>query len=341
MSPCRILFALILSSFVTTSAEAVICRGTIVGLAQPHQSGLALRMGDVFHAHFNGQPTPDPVHFLGASRELNGNIGGYFFFDPAQMEIHYIPKVEMELTLASAPVDPGKVEPIVRSINQEGGTCAAYAIFNNIHQLLALGSIGNGLVVRRFESEAARNKTYVWIDQKYYGDGDHRGAENEVAAELGYEISRLDSSSPQALAASIRHSSGMGWPMLLYFSVDAKMSQTPYTIFHHGTKETASRRLWLPRRDYVRKGGHQINVFRSFVDLEGREWLVVVDSNWQAPRLWPIQELNYVDVADIGGWTLWQRGPNPTQLPPPLDTPFITGEGVDEGGVDPSYPVNF
>lgn len=328
-------FAVLGFVFISFSSFASqICTGTLRGLAS--EDAYALKIGDVFEAEFQGGAS-EAVHFLGASRLLDGQIGGFLFFNPHNLEIHHVPVTKMSIFDSdNKPVLLDKLEPVVRSINQQGGTCAAYGIFNCMHQLYASGHLGNGTIVNRMATEAERQRLSVRITMEYYGDNTHVGAESEVAKELGYVVSNLDSSSGNNLAKSIRRSSELGWPMLVRFDVGKKMSQTPYTITNHENDIVSSRRLWTPSDGRGSAGGHQIVFLRTFTDLQGNEWIVVIDSNWQGPRLWSIQELAKVRSAGIRGWTVWQKEPTPSPLPLPPISSFN-----DQGVSVLSYPEEF
>jgi hypothetical protein len=281
------------------------------------------------------------MNFLGISRRIDGSTGGLFFFDPAQNRIHYIPQslVVVNETGTARTLGVSELEPVVRSINQEGGTCASYAMFNCFHQLYASNRLGNGMMVHHMENEASRQRFYTKNIMRYYGSASHVGAESDVAKALGYVTKSFKTSSPKALAESLSQASAGGWPSLLRFDVGKEMAQTSYEIFNHETQEVASRKLWLPTRDGRSSGGHQIMALRLFIEASPAKtpWLVVVDSNWQAPRLWRVSELNQLQRARIAGWTLSQPNPNPSVLPAKPSTPFLHDPVVP----DLSEPTDF
>ena len=278
---------------------------------------------------------------LGRCVSLDHRDVGAFFFDATAMRIHYFPAEAIEIiSQADESVIPlTKLAPVIRSVNQEGGTCAAYAIYNGTRQLFAQGFLGNGMIANHMADEVSRGRYLVRVAMDYYGDDSHLGTESNIAKELGFEVSSLSVNSPIVLAELIRESSSRGWPMLIRFDVGKPMSETPYTVFDHANQVESTRRLWLPRPPHGNSsGGHQIMVLKTFVDPTGQEWMLVVDSNWQAPRLWKIQELNSVSSANIRGWTLWQKGPNPGELPPPPNTPFLWDKDDLAGSGSQSKP---
>ncbi|PIR23918.1 MAG: hypothetical protein COV44_00465 [Deltaproteobacteria bacterium CG11_big_fil_rev_8_21_14_0_20_45_16] len=323
--------------FLASHASASdICTGTLANIVP--ENPYALEIGEVFEVQFPGSNGKQNVHFLGASRLLDGTVGGYIFFDPRKLEIHHFPLGQMEiLGPDSKPIADKDLESIVRSIDQEGGTCAAYAIFNCMHQLYASNQLGNGTIVHHMDTERNRQRFYVRIHNEYYGDDTHIGAEDEIGKELGFVISRLDSSSIINFADDVRRSSSLGWPMIIGFNVGRRMSETPYTILDHETGQISDRRLWVPQDGSGSSGGHEIVFLRTFKDLEGSEWIVVVDSNWQGPRLWSIKELNHLHTGRLQGWTVWQNKPTPHPLPPAPIAPF----GNEDLGPDLRYPLEF
>jgi len=336
----RFLIALIFGCFQLAadySWASQICTGMLATIVP--ENPYALEIGDVFEVQFPGSKDTRQVHFLGASRLLDGTVGGYIFFDPRKREIHHYPLRQMEfLGPDSKPIADDDLESIVRSIDQEGGTCAAYAIFNCMHQLYVSSQLGNGTIVHHMSNEANRQRFYVRIHTEYYGDDTHIGAEDEIAKGLGYAIVSLDSSNISKFTEAVRHSSSLGWPMIISFEVGRRMSETPYKILDHQTGQTADRRLWVPQDGSGSSGGHQILFLRTFKDLTGNEWIVVVDSNWQGPRLWSIKELNHMHTGNVQGWTVWQDKPTPNPLPPAPITPFDNNEDL---GPPLRYPSEF
>lgn len=292
-----------------------------------------LEIGQVLEIEIikNGRAERQIVSFLGKARHIDGSISGAFFFNAEKMRIEFIGIEHIQFFERTNLIDLDEVAPIVRSINQQGGTCAAYAIFNCFRQLYEDGYLGNGMLAHHLGDEASRNRFFVRINSDYYSDGNHRGVEDDVARELGFEIQRLDTRNAQSLADHLRRLSSNPWPVLLYFDVNSSMSETPYIIYNHMTDSVADKRLWQPRPSgNSSPGGHQILVIKTFVDTKGKEWLLVVDSNWQAPRLWDIQALRHIHAARIGGWSLWQNGSNPEELPPPPPAHFSAGEPLQD-----------
>jgi hypothetical protein len=234
------------------------------------------------------------------------------------MKIHYMSEDQIHMMEASESwiISASQTRSLIRSVNQEGGTCAAYAIFNGLHHLYSRNCMGReGALHVRMIDEPARNRLYVRIDNRYYKDPWHVGTETEVAKELGFRIAELETSSPEALKADVKRYTEQNWPVLLRFDVGMAMSTTPYQILHHPQNQIADQRLWLPKGSEAKKGGHQILLLKVFSDPTGQEWILVVDSNWQAPRLWKIQELDKLYSANLAGWALWQDAPNPDPLP--------------------------
>ncbi len=317
-------FIVLISGYSTANGESK-CHSRLKALSSTAE--FDLQIGDQIDLELDsahGKIFSD-LSFLGLGRNLDGSPLGAFFFDPQRMQIDFIPITEIQFYSADqTPLDINRIAPVVRSINQEGGSCAAYAIFNGVHQLCRMNSIGNGMIVHHLADETGRNRLFTRITMEYYGDETHVGTEHEIARELGYEMERLNTRSVRDLADSLRRAAESNWPSFLYFDVGPEMWRTPYVIVNQSSGEKADQRLWLPKDSASRKyAGHQILVVKTFEDAEGQEWIEVIDSNWQAPRLWKIGALDRLESGEIGGWTVWQKGRNPRILPPKPEAPFF------------------
>lgn len=284
----------------------------------------SLSIGDEVEVQLekNGELKTFRANFLGLSRYIDGSSSGVFVFDAKELRIHFVGMDSVSFFQnhngLNVAVPSSAVAPIVRSINQQGGTCAAFAIFNCMRQLYLNGFEGNGMVHHHMQSEPSRTRFWAKIDHDYYGDGNYRDAEHNIALELGFKKESMDTRSAEKMADFMRAYSEAGFPFLIFFDVGAQMWRTPYVIYSHVAEQESDRRLWTPSENGRHSGGHQILGVKVFTDTEGKEWIVVVDSNWQAPRLWPIEELSKYRSGRIGGWGISQVGPNPApdQRPP-------------------------
>lgn len=320
------IFAVFYSVSFIFSAEAnTKCRAYLAGLSASPRFALDIGAPINIELEIEGTTKKIKANFLGISKYIDGTSSGAFFFDAKEKIIHFIGigdvKFYQDTLGQQMEVPENFLAPIVRSINQQGGTCAAFAIFNCMRQLFINGDEGNGMIFHHMDSEPARLRFWERIRHDYYGDGNHRDAEHNIAKELGFKKVNINNYSPQKMAEFLREYSKAGWPFILYFDVGEAMSITPYRIYNHVTQTMADQRLWTPSTTGRGSGGHQIIGVKVFIDTQGQEWIVVVDSNWQAPRLWKIQELNNIRLGGIGGWGFSQVGPNPLpedRPPPPV-----------------------
>ncbi|MBI3543739.1 MAG: hypothetical protein HY075_10750 [Deltaproteobacteria bacterium] len=73
-----------------------------------------------------------------------------------------------------------------------------------------------------------------------------------------------------------------------------------------------TRKLWTPKKWLQRrKGGHMVLALGVF-EVNGERKILVTDPNWQAPRLWDLDELDKAKGASIRAFVVWQA-PKPAQ----------------------------
>ncbi len=266
--------------------------------------------------------------FLGRLIRIGGETKGVPLFLPNENKILLAPGLDtLVFDSGGKPIAPEELFPVARSVNQWGGTCAAFTIFNCLRQMSYRGFRGNNSLPDHLRSEEARWRLFLRIDEDYYKDGDHRQTEEKVAAEMGFKIYRISTDvAPSAFKSEIDKYVGNGWPVMIAFKVGQEMWQTPYVIedLEHGN--TIDRRLWTPRTHLTSPrssyAGHQILVVGVIQTAQGRHY-VVVDPNWQAPRLWPEEEFNDLYNTGIQSWVMWQDGPSsdaPGPNPPSMPT---------------------
>lgn len=261
------------------------------------------------------QAPPVAGTFLGRLIRIGGETKGVPIHVPNEGKILLVPGQDLGLFDASGrPIAPEETFPVVRSVNQWGGTCAAFTIFNCLRQMHYRGFRGNNSLPEHLRSEEARWRLFLRIDEDYYKDGDHRQTEEKVAAEMGFKIYRIPSdSSPSAFKTEIDKHLRNGWPVMVAFKVGQNMSRTTYAIHDLEHGNLLDQRLWTPtthlqspRSSYA---GHQVLIVGSLEGPEGRSY-VVIDPNWQAPRLWAESEFNDLYSPSIEAWVMWQDGPN-------------------------------
>lgn len=272
----------------------------------------SLAVGQHAQLQFEGKPTLDTI-FLGRLLRINHSPKDLAFFDGNEMRIHVVPSDGVSLWGANTagelvPVDQNTSHPIVRSINQVGPTCAAFSIYNCMRQMHYWEYKGNGALANHLAEEQDRTRFLVLIENMYYLDKEYNSAIEKLTTTLGFKTYELQSRDSEGFTQEVIKYLGMGWPILLRFDVPENMSTTPYTMHDYKDSTDYERRLWLPKSPDEKSTGsaHLILIVGTF-SWEKETYLLVVDPNWQAPRLWKINELSKLTSAGIRGWAVWEE----------------------------------
>jgi hypothetical protein len=102
----------------------------------------------------------------------------------------------------------------------------------------------------------------------------------------------------------------LGWPTLLTFDVSGEMSVVKYPIIAHdnGIEEASNftKHLWMPKlSSQVRKAGHMVLVQGVF-ESNGVKKLLILDPNFQVPRLWDLSVLDNYIGGNIDAFVLYR-----------------------------------
>ena len=260
--------------------------------------------------------------FLGLLRRLDGSFDDIAIFDPTLQRIALVPSPWITVTKAefNSAVNLTHLFPVPRSVNQQGGTCAAFAIFNAFRQLAYRNIKGNGMIEQYFATEESRLRFQTRVHYDYYSDNTWTDAVSNITKEAGIAYYDIPTNSVEGFQAKLREYLGYGLPVLVRFDVAKTMSETPYTLFEYSKNATTDRRLWLPTKSGESLGGHMVIALGTFVDNH-KEYVIILDSNWQAARIWEMKEFENLYTANIRATVLWQNGDQPPA--PPISTPTL------------------
>jgi len=248
--------------------------------------------------------------FLGRLVLLDGVSKDVALYEPATQIVHLIPLEKLTLHSDGEAVDGSLLQPIVMSINQEGGTCAAFSIFNCFRQLHLSAIEGNGNLASQLSSEMGRAALLTRVINKVYIENRGNTAVlEELATAYGYKIYVVPTDKPAQFAAAVAKYLKTGWPTLLRFETPSAMSETPYKIVSQRDGKVYDRRLWLPKGRFQFKKSSHLVLGLAVFEAGGEQWILVLDPNWQAPRLWKLSELDKMGSADMAAYVLWQEKP--------------------------------
>lgn len=321
MSPFRalsLLFAalLALSASGTSIARAAdFCERYLVdaGAVAKAPGAYGLARGDRVKLRA-GAAQPVNAVFLGRLVGLDNTTVDLAFYDPTAALIHVIPKDRISITRGT-PTETIAIEdtsPAVRSVNQEGATCAAYSMFNCLRQMQYDGHEGNKKLKDAISNEPGRLSFVVRAVTRLYSD--HVAdlmTLDELATTYGFKIYKIPYSSAKELKSEVLKYLGQGWPITLAFDVPNDMTTTPYTIIDHSNDKPLDRRLWKPKGMLQGRNSRHMIVALGAFEVDGKTMILVSDPNWQAPRLWDLDDLDRANPSSMDAIVLWQENAAP------------------------------
>lgn len=303
----KLLALLLLLSNLALSSECIVRVDNI--LSRSNQDSIGLRVGDKVELQIEREVPIKNASFLGQLIGLDGKPQDYAFLDHINSTVHIFPEQKVNFTdLYNNPKSVQEIDPekLVKTQQQEGGTCAAFAIFNCQRQMLYSGHKGNGKNAKELSSESERIKTIVKAVDDYYIDGNFRDAIEEMAERLGYKVGEISRSSTQKFKEGILNNAHKH-PILIRFDVQKKMGKTLHSTIDHGSGETLSTKIWQPTASGEPSGGgHMILITGAVKGPTGKTYLVVQDANWHTIRLWDADLLDRLNSASLRAWTVYQ-----------------------------------
>jgi hypothetical protein len=252
--------------------------------------------------------------FIGRTFRLDRSTQDFAFFESKTSMVHFFDakKIRIEtLGEDGSGTSYGKIAPLVRSRNQQGNTCAAYAIFNCFRQLHELGHTGNGNLAVVLADEGDRQDFLAALINELYIVATQG---REMAATVRQSAHRLGFSAEEVmgptLPGTVLGDLEQGRPVLLRFDCGQTQCELPYRVLDHSEGQRLSTQLWQPRKGREpTPGGHAILLSGVFSAADGTRWIVAHDPNFQAPRLWPVANLDRFDEARIRAWIIREKTP--------------------------------
>jgi hypothetical protein len=193
-----------------------------------------------------------------------------------------------ETALTEVPTGLERVQKLMHPIDQEGGTCAAFAMYHMTMQLEKDGLVKLGL------DDDGRMKLLSYYINEYYLDGSRRESIEKILGSMGKKFGfkcntkRFGDSS--AALAYVSENFAAGKPLLVEFDVGTDMVNSSYaTVDYAHPGSVDDPRLWVPRQVGQRDGGaHAIVLATGFTD-RGHAMALVLDSDWAQPRIWDLE----------------------------------------------------
>lgn len=201
-------------------------------------------------------------------------------------------------TMKSPSVAKSRMQNLISTIDQAGETCAAYALYHFWLQTAAVGFVGNGELVTTMSKEHSRMKLLEESITRYYMGRSFsiKPIMKNFGERFGFKCrEKVFENSAKAIDYIYNHTLA-GKSVIMEFFIGSKMVTSDIELQDFETKVEMDPRLWVPRKIGERNaGGHAIVASAAFT-LNGRKKVVVLDSNWNEPRVWDLE-------AYLGGKT--------------------------------------
>jgi hypothetical protein len=221
--------------------------------------------------------------FMGRMVKHNGVATDYLFLDLQKTRVYMVDTRNTKFSSS-----PGRTQPVVKPLDQYGGTCAAFAITHFWKQMYWAGYHGNAAFGQASTTEEGRTKLLEETISRYYMD--HRVTMNSVMTNygkrFGFNCKRMTFMTGSDAADFIYKKAVQGKPVLMEFDIGPNMTESTYEVVDYENPATPDPRLWIPRKVGMKNaGGHAIVAAAAF-SVFGRKKIVVLDSDWTEPRIW-------------------------------------------------------
>ncbi|MBS1958325.1 MAG: hypothetical protein JST80_02530 [Bdellovibrionales bacterium] len=223
--------------------------------------------------------------FLGRVVEADGHSDEYLFLDTQKTRAYLVDRSNTVFVQ-----NPGKPQTVLRPMDQYGGTCAAFA-FTHYWQQYFLGlNPGNETLQTMMSSERERTKFLEENVSHYY-----LGRPIEIATimkqygkRFGASCKTVKFTAGSVAADFVYNYAKAGIPVLIDFNIGPNMLTSTYETVDFEKPGSIDSRLWIPRKTGERNsGGHAVVAAAGFT-AHGRRKLIMIDSDWDQPRIWDI-----------------------------------------------------
>lgn len=233
------------------------------------------------HKKLNG-----PSLFLGNVVKADGTSSYQMYLNQKSKTVYYIDSSNFRKN--------SKQQLILDSVEQAGGTCAAYAIDQFMIQTHLAGFAGTGELARVLSTEEGRSHLLATSINEYYLNINRRfstrGILDGFGKKFGFNCKYLKPDNYDDLKEKMLSHLSTGSPVIVSFSIGPKMVNSPFALKMFDSINELDERLWIPRKIGERNsGGHSIVAAASFEE-NNKTYLVMLDSDWSEPRIWDMDE---------------------------------------------------
>ena len=195
------------------------------------------------------------------------------------------------------------LQTVIDPYQQVGGTCTGYAINGYLNQINYSGHLATNLLWDDLSTEEGRSQMLADAINEYYLTPAHRysirGILDKYGKRYGFKCKMVKTDSYEKAKKLVLTQLELGLPIMISFNIGKDMAQSPFGLEMYKNSEVKlDERLWLPRKVGERNAnGHTIFAAGSFV-MDGKTYLVTVDSDWHEPRVWDMDaSLNHAKTA--------------------------------------------
>lgn len=259
------------------------------------QGAFSVGVGSKVSILLPGQSDSHAGLFLGKVTAGDGSTDSFMFWDETANTVDYVPA-----NLVQIPDDG--LQNIFKLYDQAGDTCTAYAIYDFLEQLHQSGFVGNGALAQTLSTEKGRTQLLVDAVSQYYLEPQHQnsasGILNGFGKQYGFSCKAKFFQGAESIRTFILSRLAAGFPVPVGFWIGPDMFNAPTKMIDFANpSEKVDNRLWIPRQIGERNsGGHTVVAVASFVE-NGHLQLLMLDSDWDAPRIWDFDKIFVAKTA--------------------------------------------
>lgn len=305
--------ALVLLSFAPAWAQDDHCvtHHIITVLGEAPANDWKLDFGTKVHVQPKGQDSGFDATFAGRSYSTQNKESYHFFKHGSSDELYIAEQDPVRLKFSNGdPLASFWVRSSPQSACQIGNTCAAYATFNALRHVQYIGIRGNGLLSRKLDNPTEQDAFLASIITRLYGNNNKARTLDEAistyAASYGFHVLSFSPWTHPFKDTMLKHLK-KGLPVIMRFDIATTQTPTPYRLLELSGAKDYAERLWIPRRANDPKHsdgiGHAVLATGTF-EHNGKQYIIVVDSNWSQPRLWDADLLDRADDANMRAWVI-------------------------------------
>jgi hypothetical protein len=255
-------------------------------LSSKKHFNFAVGVGSKVRLTFSTDQKTKEAIFLGRMVNQENETEEFLFLDEIKTRIVMIDSENI------VGLRKSRSEAIVRPINQQGSTCAAYGFFHFWNQMHASGFSKSEHLSQMMSSDRTRLQFLEEAIDIYYLQNRNNitNIMKLFGKRFGFSCKGHNFKSSKDVSEFLFNKAGEGKPILIDFNIGSDMVSSTYEIKDYENPSSFDPRLWVPRQIGQRAaGGHVIVAAGSFIS-RGKKKLLILDSDWSEPRVWDLEK---------------------------------------------------